>query len=417
MKWYLCIDLKTFYASVECAKRGLDPFKTDLIVADPSRGKGSICLAITPKMKSRGIKNRCRVFEIPKNVHPIIAKPRMRLYMQYSVKIYNIYLKYIDKEDIHVYSIDEAFLDVTSYLKMYKKNPKEIAQMIMKDIYNTLHITATCGIGTNMYLAKIALDIISKHNKSNIGILNEQLYKEKLWHHTPLIDFWQIGRGIEARLHKLHLKDMYDIAHCDEKKLYKEFGINAKLLIDHSNGIEPCTIKDIKKYKPKNNSMSNTQILFSDYTKQSAKIVLLEMIHSIVLRLIDKNLYTDNIGFYVGYSKDIIPGVIMSKKIDHQTNSFNLISTILLDEFDYRISEEHMIRKIGVFLNDIKNKKIDQLDIFNTLEKEQEEFNLESTISKLHNKYGKNSILNAVSYTSSGTQIMRNKLIGGHNAE
>ena len=417
MKWYLCIDLKTFYASVECAERGLDPFKTDLIVADSSRGKGSICLAITPKMKARGIKNRCRVYEIPRNVHPIVAKPRMRLYMEYSARIYNIYLKYIDKEDIHVYSIDEAFLDVTSYLKMYNKNPKEIAQMIMKDIYDTLHITATCGIGTNMYLTKIALDIISKHNKSNIGILNEKLYKEKLWHHTPLTDFWQIGRGTEDRLHKLHLKDMYDIAHCDEKKLFKEFGINAQLLIDHAWGKEPCTIKMIKEYKPKNNSISNTQILFSDYTKQQAKVVLLEMIHSIVLRLIDRKSYTDNIGFYIGYSKDVISPISMHKKIDHQTNSFNLISTILLDEYDYRVNEEYMIRRIGVFLNNVKDKRVEQLDIFNTSEKENQEFNLGNTILNLQNKYGKNSVLNAVSYTESGTQIMRNKLIGGHNAE
>lgn len=351
MKWYLCIDLKTFYASVECVERGLDPFKTDLIVADPSRGKGSICLAITPKMKKRGIKNRCRVFEIPKYVHPIVVKPRMIKYMEYSTKIYSIYLKYIDKEDIHVYSIDEVFLDVTSYLKMYNKNPKEIAIMIMNDIYKTTNITATCGIGTNMYLAKIALDIISKHNKSNIGILNEKLYKEKLSHHTPLTDFWGIGRGIENRLHKLHLKDMCDISNANENILYKEFGINAKLLIDHSKGIEPCTIKMIKDYKPKNNSMSNTQILFSDYSKQSAKVVLTEMIHTIVLRLVRSNLYTDVIGFYIGYSKDIISPISMHKKIDHQTNSFNLISNILLDEYDYRVSSEQKIRKIGVFLS------------------------------------------------------------------
>ena len=416
MKWYLCIDLKTFYASVECVERNLDPFKTDLIVADPSRGKGSICLAITPKMKKRGIKNRCRVFEIPKNVHPIVAKPRMIKYMEYSTRIYSIYLKYIDKEDIHVYSIDEVFLDVTSYLKMYNKNPKEIAIMIMNDIYKTTGITATCGIGTNMYLAKIALDIISKHNKSNIGILNEKLYQEKLSHHIPLTDFWGIGRGIEDRLHKLHLMDMYDISNANENILYKEFGINAKLLIDHSKGIEPCTIKMIKSYKPKNNSISNTQILFSDYSKQSAKVVLTEMIHTIVLRLVKSNLYTDVIGFYIGYSKDVIPPISMHKKIDHQTNSFNLISNILLDEYDYRISDEYKIRKLGVFLSDIRTKENVQLDIFNTNDKENIEFNLEKTLINIHERYGKNSILNAISYTKDGTQLERNKLIGGHNA-
>lgn len=196
---YLVIDLKTFYASVECVERGLDPFKTDLIVADESRGKGSICLAISPSLKKKGIKNRCRVFEIPRYIYPTIAKPRMRKYMEYSARIYGIYLKYLSKDDIHVYSIDEAFLDITNYRKLYKKNSIDIAKMIMKDIYDTTGITATCGIGTNMYLAKIALDIISKHVKSNIGVLNEKIYRGKLWHYTPLTDFWRIGRGIEDR--------------------------------------------------------------------------------------------------------------------------------------------------------------------------------------------------------------------------
>ena len=417
MKWYLCIDLKTFYASVECSERNLDPFKTDLIVADSSRGKGSICLAITPKMKSRGIKNRCRIFEIPKNVHPIIAKPRMKLYMQYSTKIYSIYLKYIDKEDIHVYSIDEVFLDVTSYLKLYNKNPKELGIMIMDDIYNTTHITATCGIGTNMYLAKIALDIISKHTKTNIGILNERLYKKYLWYHKPLTDFWGIGIGIQNRLNKLHITNMHDISVANENILYKEFGINAKLLIDHSNGIEPCSIKDIKKYKPKNNSMSNSQILFSDYTKQSAKIVLTEMIYEMVHRLIRDNLYTDNIGFYIGYSKNIITPVSIHRKIDYKTNSFSKICNILLDEYEYLINDEYKIRRLGIFFSNLSKNRVKQLDIFNSYCDEEKESKLENTICNLQNKYGKSTILRAISYTKDATQISRNKLIGGHNAE
>lgn len=289
--------------------------------------------------------------------------------------------------------------------------------MIMNDIYETTGITATCGIGTNMYLAKVALDIISKHVKSNIGFLNEELYKKYLWHHSPLTDFWGIGYGIENRLHKLHIKDMYDVAHIDENKLYKEFGINAKLLIDHSKGIEPCTIKDIKNYKPKSNSISNSQILFRDYTKEEAKIVLTEMIHFIVLKLIKNKLYTNQISFYVGYSKDIIPGVKVSKKIDHQTNSFNTISTILLDEYDYRISSEYMIRRIGVSLNNVLNKRVEQLDLFNTLFIEENEEKLETAILDLQSKYGNNTLLRAISYTKEGTQKERNKLIGGHNAE
>ena len=417
MNYYLCIDLKTFFASVECVERKLDPFKTDLVVADIKRNKGAICLAISPKMKKRGIKNRCRIYDIPKNVHPIIAKPRMSKYIEYSAKIYNIYLKYVSSNDIHVYSIDEAFIDVTPYLKLYNKNPLEIAKMIMKDIYDTTGITATCGIGTNMYLTKIALDIISKHTKSNIGFLNEELYKEKLWHHTPLSDFWQIGYGIESRLHKLHIKDMYDIAHYDENKLYKEFGINAKLLIDHAWGIEPCTIKDIKNYKPKNNSISNSQILFRDYNYKEAKIVLNEMIDNLVLKLASKKLYTDRIGFYIGYSKNVVPSLSVSKKLEYHTNSYTKIANELLTEYDYRINEQIPIRRIGIFFSNLLNRKIEQLDIFNTSKKENVEEQLENAVYDLQNKYGKDTVLRAISYTDCATQRIRNKLIGGHNAE
>ena len=227
-KYYLCIDLKTFYASVECVERGLDPFNTNLVVADPERGKGTICLAISPKMKMLGVKNRCRIFEIPPTIKYIVATPRMKKYIEYSANIYAIYLKYFSKEDIHVYSIDEAFMDVTQYLKLYKLNPIDLAKKIIKDIFKTYGITATAGIGTNMYLAKIALDITAKHNPNNIGYLDEEKYKKELWHHKPLSDFWQIGRGIERRLNKMRIFDMYDIAHTTQKRLYKEFGVNAE---------------------------------------------------------------------------------------------------------------------------------------------------------------------------------------------
>ena len=235
---YFCIDLKSFFASVECVERKLDPFQTNLVVADSSRGKGTICLAITPHMKLLGIKNRCRVYEIPDNVKYIVAKPRMSKYIEYSANIYAIYLKYFSKEDIHVYSIDEAFMDVTNYLHLYNMHPLTLAKKIMNDIYQTYGITATCGIGTNLYLTKIALDIMSKHSAENIGILNEEKYREKLWHHKNLTDFWQIGRGIERRLHKLNLYDMYDVAHCKEEKLYKEtrdnYLKNNKLMINQT---------------------------------------------------------------------------------------------------------------------------------------------------------------------------------------
>ena len=416
-KVYLCIDLKTFYASVECVERKLDPFKVDLIVADIERSKNTVCLAISPHMKERGIRNRCRMWEIPKYVKPIIAKPRMILYMKYSAKIYKIFLKYISKDDIHVYSIDEAFLDITNYLSMYKKTPVELAKIIMKDIFDTTGITATCGIGTNLYLTKIALDITAKHVDSHIGYLNEQKFKRELWHHTPLTDFWGIGTGIENRLHKLHLKDMYDIAHCDEKKLYKEFGINARLIIDHAKGIETCTIKDIKKYKPKSKSISNTQVLFRNYKFKEAKIVLTEMIDNLVLELVNYNYCTSNIGFYIGYSKDEIPSLHFSIKLEQETNSYNKILNILTNEYDYRVSQIIPIRRIGVFFNNVFKRKYQQLDIFATDILEQKEENIMKTINFLKGKFGKNVILRGTSYIEGATQLERNKLVGGHNAE
>lgn len=245
---YLCIDLKTFFASVECVERNLDPFKVNLAVADKERGKGALCLAISPKLKALGIKNRCRLFEIPSYLDLIIAKPRMKLYMEYAANIYEIYLKYVCDDDIHVYSIDEAFLDISTYFKLYRKTPLQMARMIIDDIFETTGITATAGIGSNLYLSKVALDISAKHNPSNIGILNEPLYKQTLWHHQPITDFWHVGRGIAKRLAKYQIFDMAGVAFCDEKILYQEFGVNAKYLIDHAWGKEPTTIAQIKKY-------------------------------------------------------------------------------------------------------------------------------------------------------------------------
>ena len=313
-KIYMCIDLKTFYASVECVERGLDPFNTNLVVADSTRGKGTICLAVSPKMKMLGVKNRCRIFEIPPTIKYITAMPRMKKYIEYSANIYAIYLKYFSKDDIHVYSIDEAFMDATAYLNLYQLSPIELAKKIIKDIYKTYGITATAGIGTNMYLAKIALDITAKHNPNNIGYLDEEKYKKELWHHRPLTDFWQIGKGIDRRLNKMRILDMYDIAHADPKSLYKEFGVNAEFLIDHSWGKESCTIADIKAYKPKNNSISNSQILFEDYSYVKARLVLKEMVELMSLRLIENNLVTDTVGLYIGYSKDVIKATRRNKK-------------------------------------------------------------------------------------------------------
>lgn len=416
MSKYLCIDLKTFYASVECVERKLDPFSTNLVVADETRGKGTICLAVSPKMKMLGVKNRCRLYEIPPNIKYIIAKPRMKKYIEYSANIYAIYLKYLSKDDIYVYSIDEAFLDVTNYLKFYKMDEIELAKTILKDIYNTYGLTATVGIGTNLYLAKVALDIMSKHTPTNIGYLDEELYKRKLWHHKPLTDFWQIGRGIEARLNKKRIYDMYDIAHTNPKILYKEFGINAEFLIDHSWGKETCTIKDIKNYKTKNTSISNSQVLFEDYSFENARLVLKEMVELNSIKLVEKNLITDTISLYIGYSKNIINSTGGSMKLANYTNTYSDLMAYFLKLYDSTTNKTVPIRRIGVSFNRLVSNEAQQLSLFENQEKITKERKIELAISNIKQKLGKNAIVRGMDLENGATTILRNKLIGGHNA-
>lgn len=416
MSKYLCIDLKTFYASVECVERKLDPFSTNLVVADETRGKGTICLAVSPKMKMLGVKNRCRLYEIPPNIKYIIAKPRMKKYIEYSANIYAIYLKYLSKDDIYVYSIDEAFLDVTNYLKLYKMDEIELAKTILKDIYNTYGLTATVGIGTNLYLAKVALDIMSKHTPTNIGYLDEELYKRKLWHHKPLTDFWQIGRGIEAKLNKKRIYDMYDIAHTNPKILYKEFGVNAEFLIDHSWGKETCTIKDIKNYKTKNVSISNSQVLFEDYSFENARLVLKEMVELNSIKLVEKNLITDTIGLYIGYSKNIINSTGGSMKLANYTNTYSDLMAYFLKLYDSTTNKTVPIRRIGVSFNRLVSDEAQQLSLFENQEKITKERKIELAISNIKQKLGKNAIVRGMDLENGATTILRNKLIGGHNA-
>ena len=414
-KTYLCIDLKTFYASVECVERGLDPFNTNLVVADKTRGKGTICLAVSPKMKMLGVKNRCRIFEIPPTINYIVAMPRMRKYIEYSANIYAIYLKYFAKEDIHVYSIDEAFMDATKYLKLYKTNPIELAKTIIKDVFKTYGITATAGVGTNMYLAKIALDITAKHNPNNIGYLDEEKYKKELWQHKPLSDFWQIGKGIERRLNKMRIFTMYDVAHAEPKKLYKEFGVNAEYLIDHSWGKESCTIADIKKYKPKTNLISNSQVLFEDYSFIKARLVLKEMVELGSLRLIENNLVTDTVGLYIGYSKDAIKSTGGTKKIINYTNIYSELLKAFLEIYDKTTNRNVAIRRIGInFANVIETENV-QLSLFTDQEKIDKERKLELAMCSIKNKMGKNTIIRGMNLEEGATTMVRNKLIGGHN--
>ena len=416
-KVYLCIDLKTFFASVECVERGLDPFETNLVVADSSRGNGALCLAISPKMKAMGIKNRCRMFEIPKGVEYITAMPRMNMYMEYSANIYAVYLKYVSKDDIHVYSIDECFLDITPYMRLYQKTAKEFARMLKDAVFNETGITATVGIGTNLYLCKIALDILAKHEKDGIALLTEEKYKKLLWHHTPLTDFWHIGYGISSHLNRLGIYDMYDLAHYNQDILYKEFGINAEYMIDHALGREPTTIADIKAYKPSTNSISNSQILFEDYDYDDALLVLKEMVELNVLKLVDAHLVTDNISLYVGYSKNVIKGTGGQRKITTRTNSLKVLMEEFILLFKERTRRGYPIRQIAISFGDVLDEYYESYDLFSNIEELEEEKRLQEAVIDIKKRFGKNAILKGMNKLEKATTEKRNTLVGGHNAE
>ncbi len=412
---YFVIDMKTFFASVECAERGLNPFETNLVVADESRGEGGICLAVTPKMKAQGVRNRCRLFEIPKDIKYIIAKPRMKKYIEYAAEIYGIYLKYIDKNDIHVYSIDECFIDATDYLKMYNLKAKQFAEKLMGEIKDTLHIPSTAGIGSNMYLAKIALDITAKHSKDFIGWLTEEKYREKLWHHKPITDFWGISKGTEKHLERLNIYDMFDLAHAYEDMLYKEFGINAELMIDHAWGRESCTIKDIKAYKTKKKSISNMQILPKNYNFEDAKLVMKEMLQSGCYRLYKDGYVTQLLHLYIRYgdkNKEFVKGSVRMKET---TNLYSFIEGYALSLFDKIVDKHRAIRQLGYDYGDLKDMGQESYDLFTDIEKVRKEKKLVESLLKLQDKYGKNAVLKGMDLQENATMIERNKLIGGHN--
>lgn len=415
-KIYLCIDLKSFYASVECVERGLDPFKINLVVADPTRGGGAITLAATPAIKKLGVPSRGRIYEIPKNIEYITAPPRMTLYMQYSATIYSIFLKFISSEDIHVYSIDESFLDITTYMNLYNTTPKQLAKMILDEIYDQTGITATVGIGTNLFLAKVALDITAKHAKDCMGYLDEYLFKQLIWHHQPITDIWMIGPGTANRLAMLGIKDLYGVAHYNEKILYKLFGINAEYLIDHAWGREPTEISDIKAYRPSSNSISNSQILFEDYNYKDAYLIMKEMVESNVLQLTEKHLVTNHISLYVGYSKNCIKPSRGSRKITNTTNSYR----ILLEEFKllYKkiINPNYPIRQIGISFGNVKDEIYEQFDLFADQEDIEKEKRVQEALVHIRNKYGKNAVLKGMNFYEKATQRKRNGLVGGHNA-
>lgn len=489
---YVSIDLKSFYASVECIERGLDPLDTNLVVADASRTQKTICLAVSPSLKKIGISGRPRLFEVQRKVQEvnairrnnteltassvfaselkkknlavdfIIAKPRMAYYIDYSTKIYKIYLKYIAPEDIHVYSIDEVFIDVTNYLKTYKMTAKELAQTIIHDIYLSTGITATAGIGTNLYLSKIAMDILAKRtapdeNGVRIAELDELSYRKQLWSHTPLTDFWRVGKGYAKKLAEYGMRTMGDIARCsigknteyhNEDLLYRLFGVNAELLIDHAWGWEPCKIEDIKNYHPENNSIGSGQVLHCPYDSNKARIVTKEMTELLVLDLVSKKLVTDQLvltigydienlqtGTYTGHIKEDMYGRKIPKhahgtiNLEEHSNSAMLIQEKMMQLYDRIVSPNLLIRRITLSFNHVIKKEeqtVHQMNLFElgmTVEEKpidkkklEKERKLQEAVLQIKGKYGKNAILKGLNLQEGATARDRNEQIGGHHA-
>ena len=414
---YMCIDLKSFYASVECVERGLDPMKTRLVVADPDRTEKTICLAITPAMKALGVKNRCRVFEIPPGIDYIMATPRMALYIQYSVKVYSVYLKYVASKDIHVYSIDEVFMDVTDYLSYRNQTPQEFAEMILKDVMDTVGITATCGIGTNLYLAKIAMDIIAKHTPGNIGILNEESYREKLWRHTPLTDFWRIGTGTVRRLSSIGIENMRDIALANEDILYKHFGIDAELLIDHAWGRESVKMEDIKAYKPRSTSLSSGQVLPRGYAYEEGRIIVREMAEGLGLEMFEQGYSTNLITMSLGYSyasgREQSRG---SMRIGGYTASIKKLADSVAELYE-RIRDRNVpVHKVNICYCNLSTDDVQQYDMFSQPEDQEKQIKLQSAMLNIRKKHGKNGIFKCMDLMEGATMLERNRQIGGHRA-
>ena len=491
MKTYLCIDLKSFYASVECVDRGFDPLMTNLVVADKSRTEKTICLAVSPSLKSLGISGRPRLFEVIQKVKSInkerlkdnhyykfqgssydykeleknknlaidyyVATPRMARYIEVSSKIYGIYLKYIAKEDIHVYSIDEVFIDLTSYLHAYNNDAKALAMKMIKDVYNQTGITATAGIGPNMYLAKVAMDIVAKHMKPDengvrMAFLDEMRYRKYLWTHRPLTDFWRVGMGYARKLEAYHMYTMGDIARCaynNEDLLYKLFGVNAELLIDHAFGYESAEMNDIKNYRPQNNSMGSGQVLQCAYDFKKARLVAKEMAERLSLDLVSKHFVASGLVLHVGYDisnnhyKGEMSVDFYGRKMPrhaHGTVKFKIAtssSKIMRESvsvlFDRIVNKELMVRRLNITALNIKNETInqgpsyEQMSLFVDYNKEdqlrkqeskrlEEEKVLQKTMIDIQEKFGKNAALKGMNFEEGATARERNKQIGGHKA-
>lgn len=442
---FLCIDLKSFYASVECVERGLDPMTTDLVVADPTRSDRTICLAVSPSLRARGVSSRARVFEIPKSFEYIMAPPRMNMYLEYAAEIYKVYLDYIAPEDMHVYSIDEVFIDVTHYLKRYGTSPKQMAELLMGEVYRRIGVRATAGIGTNMYLCKIALDILAKHAPDFIGVLDEDTYKEVLWDHEPLTDFWRIGPGTARKLAKIGITTQRGIAEADEDLLYRMFGIDAELLIDHAHGIEPTKISDIKGYKNKSHSLSRGQVLMRDYNNDEGELIVKEMTELLCHEMTDIGKVTKNVSIAVGYSNALkMPMVHGSVSFGILTDASSVIIPAVAGLYRKITDPDYPVRRVFINFNDIQERSADrQLTIFDLADTESEEEGktagerrkegfadpvtemqtrlrrdsaLQEAVNSIRKKYGKDAMIRGMDLEEAATTIERNHQRGGHKA-
>lgn len=416
-KVYLCIDLKSFFASVECVERGLDPMVTNLVVADPTRTEKTICLAITPAMKALGIKNRCRVFEIPKGVEYITAPPRMNKYIEYSARVYSCYLKFVSPQDIHVYSIDEVFIDATPYLKLYKLTAKELAVKMINEVIAQTGITATCGIGTNLYLAKIALDITAKHVPDHIGYLDEELFIKTLGDHRPLTDFWRIGKATKDRLERMGIYTMNQIASANEKLLYKTFGIDAELMIDHAKGIETATMADVKAYKAQSHSINSGQVLARDYTRDECRIIVNEMAELMTLDLANQNLAAKSIALNLIYNKNIQEKPEKAAmNLGRYTSSYSDIMQAVSQLFERISQPTALYRGVNITFCDLIPDEYEQLDLFTDPAKRAKEKRMQKAIVEIRNKFGKNAMIKGMNLQSCATTVERNGQIGGHKS-
>ena len=413
---YMVIDQKSFYATVECVARGLDPMTTKLVVADPDRSQNTICLAVTPAMKAMGVKNRCRIREIPGNIKYIVAPPRMQLYIDCAAEIHSVFLKHFAPQDIYTYSIDESFIDVTPYLKMYGIPVKELAKRVIDDIRKIVGTVSTCGIGTNLFLAKVALDIQAKHAPDFIAELNEEQYREQLWDHKPLTDFWGIGPATAKRLWDRGISSMRGIAQLDIDRIYDWFGVDGEILYDHAWGREPTTMADIKAYKSKSKSLSASQVLMRDFRYDEAEIIAKEMIDQLCLDMAAKGLATESVSLYVGYSYTYgVPGAGGTAKLSAKTNASSVIMPAIGTLYRRIVNPAYGIRRICLSCNNVvEDRGIFQLSMLEDANKQLRDKSLQETLLGIRAKYGKNAILRGISYTPASTARERNAQIGGH---